>query len=202
MKKLILFLLVYCPVILFAQKGTIIPDIKPQASSSTPPDIKVWNIDDYLLDCMDSTSKCYLIKENGANKTVPVNDVSNFVFEEGNKYTVWVKEELKTPPISANAGIYTYTVTKIISKKQSTIEIPVVSKNEIQKEATDIPVETSVKPAATADKQVYYVTKSTPTEEQLTNDVAELKKQIRELKKQVEVMQLQLEMQLKLVDKK
>lgn len=201
MKKTLLYFLLFCPVFLFAQKGTIIPDVKPQTVTSTPSDTKTWIVEDYLLSCLDSSSKCYLIKENGANKTVPVNDVYDFAFEAGNKYTVWVKEELKTPPISAFSGIYNYRVTKIVSKKA------------VFADASDIPtvsVKTPVTPVVNPVVQVSEAAIITPAENndnaaeraKVDEEIKALKKQMSDLKKQLEVIQLQLDMQLQLFQKK
>ncbi|MCC6584844.1 MAG: hypothetical protein IT271_14160 [Chitinophagales bacterium] len=203
MKKTVLCILLCFPVFLFAQKGTIIPDVKPQAVASTPSDTKTWIVEDYLLSCLDSSSKCYLIKENGVNKTVPVSDVYNFVFEAGNRYTIWVKEELKTPPISAFTGIYNYRVTKIVSKKA------------VFADASDIPTVSAKTPVTPVIIPIVPVNEATPAviapfenndnaaeRAKVDEEIKALKKQVSDLKKQLEVIQLQLDMQLQLFLKK
>lgn len=187
-KKSFFLFIVFWPVFVFAQKGTIIPDTKPQSSSvNTANETKTWMIEDYLLDCKDTT-KCYLVKENGINKTVPVEDIYNFDYQEGLKYTVSVKEELKTPPISATAGIYKYKVIKIISKTE-----PISA-------TTNTPVTVSTtNETATSNASIV------PTENENTNlynEIEKLKKQVEDLKKQVEVLRLQIELQLQLMQKK
>ena len=47
----------------------------------------------------------------------PQEDVYDFPYEEGYKYTIWVREELKSPPIHPSSGIYNYILVKIVSKK-------------------------------------------------------------------------------------
>jgi len=203
MKKTVLCILLCFPVFLFAQKGTIIPDVKPQAVASTPSDTKTWIVEDYLLSCLDSSSKCYLIKENGVNKTVPVSDVFDFAFEAGNRYTIWVKEELKTPPISAFTGIYNYRVTKIVSKKA------------VFADASDIPAVSAKTPVTPVITPVVLVNEAAPAviapvenndnaaeRAKVDEEIKALKKQVSDLKKQLEVIQLQLDMQLQLFQKK
>lgn len=199
MKKTVLFILLCFPVFLVAQKGTIIPDVKPQAVASTPSDTKTWIVEDYLLSCLDSSSNCYLIKENGVNKTVPVNDVFDFAFEAGNRYTIWVKEELKTPPISAFTGIYNYRVIKIVSKKA------------VFADASDIPtvtVKTPVTPIIQTNDAPAAVIVPVENNEnaadraKVDEEIKALKKQVSDLKKQLDVIQLQLDMQLQLFQKK
>ena len=199
MKKTVLFILLCFPVFLVAQKGTIIPDVKPQAVASTPSDTKTWIVEDYLLSCLDSSSKCYLIKENGVNKTVPVSDVYDFAFEAGNRYTVWVKEELKTPPISAFTGIYNYRVTKIVSKKAifaDASDIPTVSAK------TPVTPIIPVNEAAPAVIAPVENTDNAAERAKVDEEIKSLKKQVSDLKKQLEVIQLQLDMQLQLFLKK
>ena len=203
MKKTVLFILLCFPVFLVAQKGTIIPDVKPQAVASTPSDTKTWIVEDYLLSCLDSSSKCYLIKENGVNKTVPVSDVYDFSFEAGNRYTVWVKEELKTPPISAFTGIYNYRVIKIVSKKAvfaDASDIPTVSaKTPVTPVITPIVTVNEAAPAVIAPVEN---NDNAAERAKVDEEIKALKKQVSDLKKQLEVIQLQLDMQLQLFLKK
>jgi hypothetical protein len=160
-------------------------------------------MEDYLLNCLDSVSKCYLIKENGVNKTVPVNDVYDFVFEEGNKYTVQVKEELKTPPISAFTGIYNYRVIKIVSKKAvfaDASDIPTVSaKTLVTPVITPVVTVNEVAPAVIAPVEN---NNNAAERAKVDEEIKALKKQVSDLKKQLEVIQLQLDMQLQLFQKK
>ena len=196
MKKSVVLLFICMPVFLFAQRGTIIPDVKPSVPSSVPNTNKVWVIEDYLLDCPDGKSKCYLIKESGVNKTIPVDDVFDFVFEPGIKYTVWVKEEMKTPPVSVNVGIYNYIVVKIVSKKG------VVS------DASEIPSVTAVTPVSTptptasATEVVMINTYESEYKARVEEELRTLKKQVAELKKQLEVLQLQMQLQLQAINPK
>lgn len=198
MKKLILILMICFPIILLAQKGTIVPDIKQTTNttvSANTDGTKTWFVQDYLVNCLDTTKKCYLVKENGINKSVPQDDVYDFVFEDGFKYTLQVKEEVKPPPVNAFDGIYNYVVVKIISKKDKLSDassVPTVTKNTAGNKSSEIP---------TPDKPNVYVSPETATPEVL-EEIQVLKKQIKDLKKQVDVMQLQLDMQFQLMQKK
>jgi len=208
MKKFILILIITLPFFAVAQKGVIKPDTKPSTPANTtiknnnaslPNDIKIWVIEENAVSCIDSVSKCYVVNENGITKTISQNDIFNFFYEEGYKFTVWVKEELKTPPIPVSSGNYNYTVVKTVSKKlidknnassNAYTEIPTVSKKDkyiISNAATDI---TTTEVAVTNNDNA------------LRDDVELLKKQVKELKKQVEVMQLMIDMQLQLIQKK
>lgn len=198
-KSICLFFLL-SPLMLVAQKGTIIPDAKPslQVNASAPNDILIWQISPFTSPCNDNNSTCYTVKENKIEKIIPIEDVLNLDFEEGNQYVVWTKATLKTPPISAYSGIYNYTIVKIVSKKISALEksnfIPVTNNvNTIQ--SVQLPTDTaSNSTASPIDLNAEKI--------KLNEEIEQLKKQMKEIKKQLEVMQLQLDMQLQLFQKK
>lgn len=198
MKNSAFILVVFYSAVVFAQKGTIIPDIKQQTniqSTSDADGVKTWIMEDYLLNCLDSISKCYLIKENGINKTVPQEDVYDFVFEPGFKYTLLVKEELKAPPVNAFTGIYNYTVLKIISRRQASPDNstePITKNQNSSGNASNIPV--------TENPKVYVG--ATENRPDLFDEVQSLKKQVKDLKQQLEIVKMQLDLQFQLFQKK
>ncbi|HRH57962.1 MAG TPA: hypothetical protein PLS10_09930 [Chitinophagales bacterium] len=198
MKKSAFIIILFYSTFIFAQKGTIIPDVKQQSNTQNSADVdglKTWIMEDYLLDCLDSISKCYLIKENGINKTVLLEDVYDFVFEPGFKYTLLVKEELKAPPVNAFTGIYNYTVLKIISRRQISADNstePITKNQNSSGNASTIPV--------TENPKVYVgATDNTPD---LFDEVQSLKKQVKDLKQQLEIVKMQLDLQFQLFQKK
>lgn len=197
---------------LFAQRGTLKPDVKPQApvnisdskkNITSDADEKTWQVSDGLFVCGDSSNFCYEVKENGVSKMIKQKDVSGFFFEDGYKYIITVKEEMKKAPIAVDESIYAYTLIKVISKKpvENFASIPVASSgenkaNDISKDAKNIPV--------VAD-QTTIVAPASPTnnnESKLLEEITTLKKQLKDLQKHVETMQLQLDMQLQLFNKK
>lgn len=198
MKKSAFIIILFYSTFILAQKGTIVPDVKSQTNTQGVSDadgLKTWIMEDYLLNCLDSISKCYLIKENGINKTVPLEDVYDFVFEPGFKYTLLVKEELKAPPVNAFTGIYNYTVLKIISRRQISADNstePITKNQNSSGNASTIPV--------TENPKVYVgATDNTPD---LFDEVQSLKKQVKDLKQQLEIVKMQLDLQFQLFQKK
>lgn len=198
MKNFTIILFISFPLFIFAQKGVVVPDVKAPATTivtknNLPSDIKTWIIEENLVNCIDTLTKCFVVKEDGITKSVSEEDVFDFIYEDGYRFTILVKEELKTPPISLNAGNYTYTLYKIISKKlidknssTSYTDIPTVTKNEITSKTDDNNPETPITNYEAASKE----------------EVFSLKKQVRDLKKQVDVMQLQLDMLMQVIIKK
>lgn len=228
-QKMLLYLLLICPMFLMAQRGTIKPDIKPNSTSIKtlpilPENTKEWQIDGKLINCMDSIYKCYLIKENGETKSIVKEDLLNFLPEENYTYTIWVKEELKPTPVSSFVSIYIYTLDKIISKKlkgtnkeiavQNTNDytaIPTVLDDKDKKEATATDVTntttdtttiiSSAKPFVTNFPQGVAPSETEKTAA-LKEEVDTLKKQLKELRKQMETMQMQIDLQLQMILKK
>ncbi len=84
MKNYICILFLFLPFTILAQKGIRIPEVKSTSKSINTNEnyIKTWTIKSSILKCMDSLS-CYSILENGIQKTIPIQDVSNFIFEDG-----------------------------------------------------------------------------------------------------------------------
>ncbi|MBP6659575.1 MAG: DUF4377 domain-containing protein [Chitinophagales bacterium] len=203
-KKFCLIVLFF-PVLLFAQRGTLKPDVKPEISIKTidakitiDDDIKTWQVSDGLFVCGDTSDFCYEVKENGITKMIHQKDVFGFFFEDGNKYTITVKEELKKPPLSADETIYTYTLVKIISKKP--VEIYSAIPSVIEKE--NIPTVDKTTPVNLPISSAQTDAPSTLFESKLQDEITAMKKQIKDLKQQIETMQLQLDMQLQLLLKK
>jgi hypothetical protein len=126
---------------------------------------------------------------------VPQEDVYDFVFEPGFKYTLLVKEELKAPPVNAFTGIYNYTVLKIISRRQISADNstePITKNQNSSGNASTIPV--------TENPKVYVgATDNTPD---LFDEVQSLKKQVKDLKQQLEIVKMQLDLQFQLFQKK
>ncbi len=186
MKIHAILFIIYCPVLLFAQKGTLKPEIKSESNTSRTNGIRTWMLEDYLLNCKDSLNKCYLVKENNMYKTVPRNDVSEFFYEEGYEYILLVKEEAKKTSTSTNS----YTVQKVVSKKMTTnatspepTTTMKIATSTLNKENTNTSVVNEKKDVQVSDvKTIAY----------LKYEIEVLKEQIIALKKQVDAMQLQL----------
>ena len=58
---------------------------------------------------------------------------STFNYEAGNTYTIWVREELKTPPIAADESMYKYVYVKTIAKKNISNQNNTTVKDDISK---------------------------------------------------------------------
>jgi hypothetical protein len=231
MKNLIFAILICLPFFLMAQKGEIKPDkITSEKTTPFPEDFKLWTIEEYLLNCPDSLNKCYVIKENNNTKKIPQEDVYDFPYEEGYKYTVWVREELKSPPINPKSGIYNYILVKIVSKKlmhkktkpvttESNItEQKPVSKNTdtlsttlIAKPKTGsvIKPETFVKPKTVAESNkepvktaTVKVEKEKPVIDKVTQPYADdlLREDVELLKKQVRELKKQVDVMKLIID--
>ena len=202
MKKEILLFLFLCPTFLFAQRGTIQPEIKqenPVKNTSTSTVVKnnvsseniiVWQISENLKSCSDSGILCFEVVENGVSKTVSQNDVFGFYYELGNRYTISVKKEIKTPPVKINSDIYNYFLEEIISK-QLIFEYkkdPKQLKNKINSTNTqEIPL-------------IYSTTEKAITTK-LAKEIDELKIQVTDLQQLVQTLQLQIELQMKMLKK-
>ncbi|MBK6275867.1 MAG: hypothetical protein IPF58_14795 [Saprospirales bacterium] len=129
MKKKNFYCFYFFVQLLIAQRGTIQPEIKqenPVKNTSTSTVVKnnvsseniiVWQISENLKSCSDSGILCFEVVENGVSKTVSQNDVFGFYYELGNRYTISVKKEIKTPPVKINSDIYNYFLEEIISKQ-------------------------------------------------------------------------------------
>jgi heat shock protein HslJ len=57
----------------------------------------------------------------------------DFNYEAGNTYTIWVREELKTPPIAADESMYKYVYVKTIAKKNISNQNNTTVKDDISK---------------------------------------------------------------------
>ncbi|HQV77496.1 MAG TPA: hypothetical protein PLJ42_03920 [Chitinophagales bacterium] len=205
MKNYICILFLFLPFTILAQKGIRIPEVKSTSKSINTNEnyIKTWTIKSSILKCMDSLS-CYSILENGIQKTIPIQDVSNFIFEDGYEYIVQVKQKLKEAPIQVFEDIYLYSVIKLVQKKIITSDassIPVVTKDELQTNKQE-PITPPVN-STNATNTIYYTNPESPiTVSSLQNEVNDLKMQLKDFKKRLETMQLQLELQYKLLENK
>jgi heat shock protein HslJ len=92
---------------------------KTRMSSKHPAGVLQWQVDAQKAKCEAAVTKqCLLVKHEG-KKTFELfyDDIQGFDYQEGYVYTIWVKQTPKTPPIPANASIYTYSLVKVVSKK-------------------------------------------------------------------------------------
>lgn len=83
-----------------------------------PVGVEVFEVSSSTIPCENDASKnCLLVKKDNQKEYEIFNeDIDGFNFEPGNEYTLWVKKQLKTPPISASESIYKYVLVKIVSK--------------------------------------------------------------------------------------
>ena len=116
MKNLAFFLLLFLSIFSFAHNNKKTTKPKKQA---LPANTQVWKIDAVRAKCEGATTQyCLLVKKTGDKDfNLFYDNIIGFDFEEGIVYTLWVKEELKTPPIPADASLYNYVLVKIVSKK-------------------------------------------------------------------------------------
>lgn len=100
-----------------------------------PADTKLFYIDATRAKCEGVTTKqCLLVKKQGQKEyELFYDNIEGFTYEEGNAYTIWVREELKTPPIAADESIYKYVYVKTISKKGITKSTTIPVKNKSSK---------------------------------------------------------------------
>lgn len=121
-KILFVLILVFITMISAAQsakKYTKKSTKKPVKTQALPKDVQVWTIDAERAICEGvAPMKCLLVKKQGQNAfELFYDNIIGFDYQEGYIYTIWVKEEAKTPPIPADASIYNYTLVKIVAKK-------------------------------------------------------------------------------------
>ncbi len=84
-----------------------------------PANTSVWTVDAQRATCEGvTTMQCLLVKKPGDKDfNLFYDNIEGFDYQEGFVYTIWVKQETKTPPIPADASIYRYVLVKIVSKK-------------------------------------------------------------------------------------
>ena len=116
MKKYSLLFLLFISIFSFAQKPKSTPK---KTSTKIPKDVQVWTIDAQKAKCEGvTTSMCLLVKkQTDKDFNLFYDNIDGFDYQEGFVYTLWVREELKTPPIPADASMYTYKLEKVVSKK-------------------------------------------------------------------------------------
>lgn len=123
MRKLSFIFLLFISIYSFSQttKKTVKKSVKKTTTKAAvlPANTSVWTIDAVLAQCEGVTTKnCLLVKKTGDKDfNLFYDNIIGFNYEEGFVYTLWVKEELKTPPIPADASMYNYTLVKIVAKK-------------------------------------------------------------------------------------
>ena len=83
-----------------------------------PVGVEVFEVSSSTIPCENDASKnCLLVKKDNQKEYEIFNEaIDGFNFEPGNEYTLWIKKQLKTPPISASESIYKYVLIKIVSK--------------------------------------------------------------------------------------
>jgi len=93
---------------------------KPSSAKTEkiPVGVEVFYVSSATVPCEANAAKnCFLVKkENQKEYEIFNENIDGFNFEPGNEYTLWVKKQLKTPPISASESIYKYVLIKIESK--------------------------------------------------------------------------------------
>lgn len=115
MKKFLSIFILFISIISFAQTA----NKKASKKQTLPPNTQVWTINAERAQCEGATTmQCLLVKKQGGKFFELFYDkIEGFDYEEGFTYVIWVKEEMKTPPIPADASIYNYILVKIVSKK-------------------------------------------------------------------------------------
>jgi hypothetical protein len=121
----------------FAQ-STAKKSTKKNAATVTqklPPNTKIFYIDAERAKCEGvTTMQCLMVKKTGQKEyELFYDNIEGFNFEEGNTYTIWVREELKTPPIAADESMYKYVYVKTIAKKNSSNQNNTTVKDDISK---------------------------------------------------------------------
>lgn len=120
MKKLTFILMLFLSISSFSHSPKKTNTKKSIKKTQTlPKDVQVWTIDAVRAKCEGvTTQNCLLVKKPGEKDfNLFYDNIQGFNFEEGYVYTLWVKTEMKTPPIPADVSIYNYTLAKIVSKK-------------------------------------------------------------------------------------
>ncbi len=123
--KLFFILTVLClqNTYLLAQssKGSTKSNAKKPATASTklPPNTSVFYIDAERAKCEGvTTMQCLMVKKQGQKEyELFYDNIEGFNYEEGYTYTIWVREELKSPPIAADESLFKYVYVKTVSKK-------------------------------------------------------------------------------------
>ncbi len=115
MKKFFSIFLLFISLFSFAQTS----NKKVSKINALPPNTQVWTINSERAQCEGvTTMQCLLVKKQGQKSFEFFYDnIIGFDFERGFTYVIWVKQELKTPPIPSDVSIYKYVLVKVVSKK-------------------------------------------------------------------------------------
>ena len=113
MKKYAFFWLLFISIFSFGQKS------KKTPAQKLPANTQVWIIDAQRAKCEGvTTQNCLLVKKPGDKDfNLFYETIAGFEYEDGFVYTIWVKEEMKTPPIPVDVSVYNYVLVKVVSKK-------------------------------------------------------------------------------------
>ncbi len=100
-----------------------------------PPNTKLFYIDAERAKCEGvTTMQCLMVKKQGQKEyELFYDNIEGFNYEAGNTYTIWVREELKTPPIAADESMYKYVYVKTIAKKNISNQNNTTVKDDISK---------------------------------------------------------------------
>lgn len=107
-------------MLLFTSVTTLFAQSKRKTKTpKMPANTKVFYVNAERAKCEGvTTMQCLMVKKPGQNEyELFYDNIEGFNFEEGNNYTIWVREELKTPPIGVNESLYKYVYVKTVSKK-------------------------------------------------------------------------------------
>lgn len=85
---------------------------------------QTWQIDKETTPCNTrDDGECFLVKKSTGKDFEIFNEtIEGFNFEQGNLYTIIVRQEFKQPPIAVGESVFKYVLVKIVSKK------PVINK--------------------------------------------------------------------------
>lgn len=86
-----------------------------------PMGVEIFEVSTEAVPCENNALKtCFLVKRNNQKEFEIFNEtIEGFNFEEGNSYILWVKKEMKSPPINVDESVYKYVLYKMISKKDA-----------------------------------------------------------------------------------
>ena len=100
-----------------------------------PPNTKIFFVDAERAKCEGvTTMQCLMVKKQGQKEyELFYDNIEGFNYEAGNTYTIWVREELKTPPIAADESMYKYVYVKTIAKKNISNQNNTTVKDDISK---------------------------------------------------------------------
>lgn len=91
---------------------------KPTYEKPMPINTHVWTVSAQRASCVGvGEMHCLMVRQaNEKNFQLFYDNIEGFEYTEGYEYVIWVRKELKSPPIPADASIYKYVLVKIVSK--------------------------------------------------------------------------------------